>query len=200
MDNNFCVGCPGIQQPLCAVKDIYNGITLNEVISKAKKSASKYLVCHKNAIKIENGAMVITEKCDSCGLCKISCSNQLEKEYDKKIEKPIFAELGKLNIFLSNIFSDALVATEVKTEGNFRQKRIDAVIGKENSVILIKVLANVDKYNFYHRSYEEVMKEYKNKYPELGINIVFIVPESKIKKARQLEYDVICIDEIKSIV
>lgn len=198
MNNNFCTGCPGEKQPSCAIREIYNGITLNEVISKVRTSSLKYLVCHKNAIKIREDSIIISEKCDSCGLCKVSCCNQVEKEYDKKIEKPIFAELGKLNILLGNIFVDAFIATEVKTEGNFRQKRIDAVVGKENSITLIKVLANIDKYNFYHRSYEEVMEEYKNKHPEMNVDIVFIVPEAKIKKAKQLGYDVICIDEIRT--
>ncbi len=198
MNNNFCVGCQGEKQPPCAIKDIFNGITLNEVISKTRNSSSKYLVCHKNAIKIGEDSIIISEKCDSCGLCRISCCKQLNKEYDRKIERPIFAELGKLNILLTNIFTDTFVATEVKTEGNFRQKRIDAVVGKEDSIALIKILTNVDKYNFYHRSYEEVMEKYKNKYPEMNVNIVFIVPEVKVKKAKLLGYDVICIDEIRT--
>ena len=197
MNNNFCVGCQGEKQPPCAIKDIFNGITLNEVISKTRNSSSKYLVCHKNAIKIGEDSIIISEKCDSCGLCRISCCKQLNKEYDRKIERPIFAELGKLNILLTNIFTDTFVATEVKTEGNFRQKRIDAVVGKEDSIALIKILTNVDKYNFYHRSYE-VMEKYKNKYPEMNVNIVFIVPEVKVKKAKLLGYDVICIDEIRT--
>ena len=198
MNNNFCVGCQGEKQPPCAIKDIFNGVTLNEVISKTRNSSSKYLVCHKNAIKIEDGTIVISEKCDSCGLCKVSCCMQPNKEYDSKIEKPIFAELGKLNILLTNIFAEAFVATEVKTEGNFRQKRIDAVVGKEDSIVLIKILTNIDKYNFYHRSYEEVVEEYKNKHPELKMDIAFIVPEAKVEKAKLLGYDVICIDEIKT--
>lgn len=200
MNNDFCVGCPGVKQPTCAIKDIFNGITLNDIISKTKNPASKYLVCHKNAINIDDGSLIISEKCDSCGLCKISCCKLMEKDYDKKIEKPIFAELGRLNILMSNIFPDAFVATEVKTDGNFRQKRIDAVIGKDNSITLIKVLSNIDKYNFYHRSYEKIMEEFKNKYTEINFNIAFIVPESKINKARLLGYDVISINEIKSII
>lgn len=74
MNSSFCVGCQGEKQPPCAIKDILNGITLNEVISKTRKSSSKYLVCHKNAIKIEDGTIVISEKCDFCGLGEIEYS------------------------------------------------------------------------------------------------------------------------------
>lgn len=198
MNNNFCTGCKGEQQPPCAIKNIINGITLNDVISKTKISPSKYLVCHRNAIKLEDDSIIISEKCDSCGLCKISCCKQLSKEYDKMIESPIFAELGKLNIFLTDIFPEAFVATEVKAEGNFRQKRIDAVVLKEDTITFIKILTNLDKYNFYHRSYEEIKNECTNKYPKINTDILFIVPEAKLNKAKSLGYDVICINEIRT--
>lgn len=75
---------------------------------------------------------------------------------------------------------------------------MDAVVGKEDTIVLIKILTNLDKYNFYHRSYEEIKEEYQKQYPGLNIDIVFVVPEGKVKKAKSLGYDVICIDEIRT--
>lgn len=199
MNCDFCVSCPGVDYPECAVKLINNSILFESMIKHTSFEGERHLVCYKNALTIQNHKIAIGEKCDDCGLCKLSCTHNKDLVIEDKVEKTIFSNLGKLNIFLSSVFKSSLVGTEVKTSGNSRQKRIDAVIVNGKNVVLLKVLSNIDKYNFYYRSYLEIKKQCDDLYPEIEINIKMLIPTAKAEKAELLGYDYVCVKNIYEI-
>ena len=203
MQMNFCTGCDSIKHPQCAIFKIINTASLKDILDNIELKAYQYLVCHKNAQKIESGRLISQTKCDYCMLCQIACNKvnscAIEIVNIEKLEKSILNDLGRLNIYASSLNPNSIVASEVKAEGNYRQKRIDLVIKGDTSVVFIKVLQNLDKYNFYYRSYEEIVNGYKELYPEMYFFCKTLVSSDKKERANQLGYDVILIDEIASI-
>lgn len=195
MENDFCIGCEGY--PSCAIFGIANGVLLSDIINECLLKKIQYPVCHKNAQKIESGKMVTGPGCDGCTLCRIACSKSESVAIDfRAVEKSVLSDLGRLNIFASSLNKNAVAATEVKTYGNFRQKRVDLVIKHGNSIFLIKVLQNLDKYNFYYRSYDEIIRDCQNRYPEFRFFHKTLIPAGKREQAEKLGLEFILIDEL----
>ena len=198
MDNNFCIGCSSTQEPSCIFENLCDGITLDEVILDSKKTYSKYLVCHKDATRIDNGQILISDECDSCALCRIACYKKKNKYYDEKIDEAIFGDLSKLGILLRNLFTDSFVGLRVKVSGTYRDKRIDAIVKSNKKIVFIKLLSKISKYNFYYKSYEKIKNKYLSIFPEFDIEIIFIVTNEKLNEARLLGYDVISACDINN--
>ena len=197
---DFCTGCDSIQYPQCAIFKIINTASLKALLDGKDLETNPYLVCHQNALKIESGKMISLSKCDNCMLCKIACNKISSCTIEiGDIEKSILNDLGRLNIYASSLNPNSLVATEVKADGNYRQKRIDLVIKKNTSVVFIKVLQNIEKYKFYYRSYEEIAISYKQLYPKVDFYCKTLVPSYKKERANQLGNEVILVKDIAAI-
>lgn len=197
---DFCTTCLNEKIPVCTAFDITTSVTVDMLLNNTTLNKTKYLVCHKNAQSINLGVLNRNEKCDECGLCKIACKNNLRIEYNSKIEKSVLSDLGRLNIFLSSIYEEAKIATEVKTNGNFRQKRIDAVIVFKNNIILVKVLNNLEKYQFYKRAYDDIVSNYIKTYNDYRISNIFLISSANKEKAKQLGYKCLDINEMNEVI
>lgn len=196
MNKNFCTNCDD-DIPECAIVKLPQKISIDSLVSATDFTLQEYLVCHKNAQIIDNG-LTIQNSCDECCLCQVTCKKYSLKWHElniNKLEKVIFSSFDKLAILIKGLFPELITACEVQVKGNFRTKRIDVAVRDNNTILLVKVLANPDKVPFYSRSYEEV-KNYYYELFDLDIETVCLVPQDKKEKASGFGYTVITLDEL----
>lgn len=184
MKYNFCQGCPEIENiPLCAINYIPYNPRLEEIINDVDLNYTEVFVCHKNAQEINDNILNVKQNCDACGLCMVACTKYKIDNYKllltPNMEKVIFNDLPKASVLFQTLFPNTVVATEVQVKGNFRTKRIDLVIKNNSSVLLIKLLKNLDKAPYYSRSYNDVINYYRELYPNLSISSACLVPSIK---------------------
>ena len=74
------------------------------------------------------------------------------------------------------------IASEVLFNGNFRSKRLDLVIINDSKVFLVKILKDINKYDYYNRSLEYIKKEYTLLYSNLEFKSIFLVYNNSINK------------------
>lgn len=180
MDKTFCKGCDfkDRQLPQCVAYKIATMISLDDFIEGNYTHKELYPICYKNAQSINDSKLVISDECDCCYMCSVACpelsiDNSLVLECNDKI---ILKNLNLTNIAL-NLLLNIPVASEVKTEGNCRQKRIDISVKNGNNLYLIKVLHSAGKIDFYNRSYEEVAMKYNKQYVDMNVQVAFLLPE-----------------------
>ena len=171
--------CRTTELPKCVVQDIYDSIALEDILYNQCTKITKVFVCPKNALKVIDSKVFADDLCDNCSLCKFTCKKQFVEF--KKLEKTLFRDLSKLNIFLKSLATNITIASAVKVPGNSRNKRLDIVIKKNNKIYFMKVLNNLDKYNFYKRSYNDVIEEYSAKYPNFEFIFIALLPGSECK-------------------
>lgn len=200
MADFVCRGCSFEKYPPCCICSIANGVSLTDILDEKQLKTSPYPVCGKLAQKIEQNQMHRLSGCNDCQLCEIVCKGKIDTISDVDLlEKTVLSDLGKLNIYVSTVIPDAVVATEVKVPGNSRRKRIDLVIRQGQKVFLIKTLQDIEKYPFYLRSYREIITGFEKTYPSLSFFCQFFIPRAKIEKANKREYHYILIDNIPDI-
>lgn len=199
MDSSFCLSCINVEYPECAISRIYSLISLESLITREELKATEFPVCHKNAISFSDSKIQINGLCDNCGMCNIACIKNNARIFDESIENIIFSNLSRLNIYIKNILKNFTVATEVKAPGNFRNKRIDLVLMRDNKITIIKVLQNLNKYNFYVRSYNEIISQLSRSYSDKTFSLEVLVPQKILLKADTLKYRCISIEKFHSL-
>src|SRR5699024_11181153 len=123
----------------------------------------KYVVCPVDSIKTnKNSVVILDDVCISCGLWVSKC--QYDNMYSAKalvaelIYKNLKNAVVKTTSFLSSKLRDNFeVLTEVKADGNARNKRVDIVINFTNKIYLIKVLSSFKALGKYERSYSDIL-------------------------------------------
>jgi len=165
MNTDFCVGCNSSNNmPSCGVAKIATKIKLNDFLNNNFDYSVIYPVCPKNALNIINGRISISNECNECNLCVFSCDHN-------NSQPTILIDDCKVleNLFLTNTILklqlDLPIAIEVKADGNYREKRIDIAIQKDNKVYLIKILSNKNRLNYYLRSYTDIVNDISSIYP-----------------------------------
>ncbi len=185
------------KNPRCAIYEIISQPNLEDILINKTINKTPFPVCHQNSIKITQAAIKIQENCNNCQLCQIACHQRIIPNLDYSIlEKSIGNNLNRINILLSSISKNIIVASEVKSKGNYRNKRIDLLIKNRETVLLLKVLEHQDKYNYYSRSYHEIITEYQLKYPNILFIFKALIPTSNIIKAQNNKLDFITLEEI----
>lgn len=202
MEKFLCNTCNFNGFPECVMYNIIDSVSLDDIINNHDLKKTPYLVCKSNAQLIENGKMNIKTNCNHCNLCKYICKF---KNSDYSVdEKLLINDIPRLNIYLDTFLKSLQVATEVKANGNFRNKRLDLVVRHNKNIILIKVLTNIDKYGFYMRSYTQVVKEYSETYPEYHFSFKCLVDSSFYNKYNNSDFEKIVtinklIEELKGV-
>ena len=185
MNKNFCPGCNVSEGlPPCALNKAPSNAYIENIINESQLSYTDHFICHKFAQSYDSGKLIISSKCDNCGLCYFLCSNiNIDNPtITAKTEKVLLNDYGKASIFFAKLFSDSLVATEVQSSGNYRTKRVDLVIRSDRNVYLIKLLKTTDKTNYYLRSYNDVINHYSLEYPDYTFKAFCLLPSSVYKK------------------
>jgi len=180
MDHKFCIGCTD-NVPLCAIDTIITNISLDDIAINNNYTTSDVFVCHKFAQEINCGKLNINKNCDDCELCYITCpyADKLNSYINyNKIEHIVLSDCEKANIFFQHLFPMITIATKVSAKGNFRTKRLDLVIKSNDEIRLIKLLTNKNKLEFYCRSYDDVVRDYQCKYPDIRFSYACLVPTS----------------------
>jgi hypothetical protein len=129
-----------------------------------------------------NSTLSITSNCIDCNLCLLLCRctnvHQLENDIIAKCEPVVFVDTAKLAILLQKAHPQATIIHKLGVPGNYREKKIDLVLFKNTHLYLIKVLQNTTKYNYYVRSYSEVMPYIHSTYPNFTPMIIVLVPDN----------------------
>lgn len=202
METFSCNLCKFKNYPDCVFYNIINSISLEDMLNNDHLPKKSYLVCKNNSQIIKNGKLIINESCNNCNLCKFVCTYKADQY--KVDENFLINDIHRLNIFLDVILEKCIVGTEIKANGNFRNKRLDIVIKHKNNIILIKVLTSIDKYGFYMRSYKQVANEYKELYPEYHFSFKCLVDSSFYNKYNNSDFEKIVtinklIEELKGV-
>lgn len=172
-----CPGCTFSRYPPCAIFNIISASSLKDIILGNKLKSTPFPVCHKNAQKINNNKIAQTEGCDHCFLCSYLCVNSTNKTAPSVIlEKLLFSELSRLNMYLQTAIPSAVVGSEIKAKGNAREKRIDVVIKKNRTIYLIKVLSDLNKLPFYSRSYNDLLEFYNQAFQDFTFYTRILIP------------------------
>ena len=200
MDKDFCIGCETFSKPTCAIYSIISSIDIDSFLFKSNLKKTDVLVCHKNAQEIVNSHLNIKNICDNCGLCRITCSRITDTiSISDKLEIILFSNLNLLNVYFSKVFAQCKIASEVKSFGNYRQKRIDIVIKKKQKVYFIKVLSDLNKHRFYMDSYNEQAEEYNKNIKDYDFTAFALVSKDKTLLAEQMQLNIITITDLKEI-
>ena len=181
--------------PKCVIQEIFDSISLDDLIINDLKKTTKVLVCPYNAIEYNQKEILRNENCKECSLCEFVCKH--EACNFRKLEKHLLKDCLKLNIFLKSFNTDIIVASTVTAPGNSRTKRLDIVAKNKNKIFLIKVLNNLDKYNFYKRSYQDVIDVYSELYGKQQFIFFALVPSSEKQKSKYS--DTVSIEDLPEI-
>lgn len=163
--------------PVCIVQEIYDSIFLEDLISNNLKKVTKVLVCPYNALACSQYKIIKNENCKECLLCNFICKKDIGLL--NTIEPHLFKDISKLNVFLKSLNTNMTISTTVKVPGNSRTKRLDIAIKNKNIIYLVKVLNNLDKYNFYKRSYQDIIESYTKKYTEFKFIFYTLIPRTE---------------------
>jgi len=130
----------------------------NKYINKIKNY--KIFLCPVNALVLDGKRVYKEKHCIQCGLCELKYIS-IQKESTNK-ELPIISDylltdLKRLSVALKYMLDNDFVVCEVKAEGNYRNKRIDIVYKDSDTVFLVKVLTDINSYEFYKRSYDDIL-------------------------------------------
>lgn len=199
MDKDFCVSCSSEDfTPPCIITKIPSNPDIEDILLGHDFVLVENFICHTYAQIYEQNCLKINDNCDECGLCLAMCNHLLvAPSIDiHKLEKAIFDDLSKICILLKRFCPSKIIATEVKTKGNSRTKRIDLCVSFENKIYLIKLLKNKDKIPLYSRSFDDVINWYSPKYPNFEFSKYFILPQTKIEQNDNSELNIICLKDL----
>lgn len=194
-----CTGCTFVKFPNCAIQSIITAISLEDIITGNSTKNTLYPVCHKNAQSVTENIMTKGSLCDECHFCNALCiNNEFKFSCDETIEKIIFSNLNRFNMYLKRMLSKCIIASEVKAKGNAREKRIDIVIKKDHIIYLIKVLNDNDKIPYYSRSYTESTEYYSSVYSNILFKKVILLPQKHVDESCSLNHNCKTVDELIS--
>ena len=91
---------------------------------------------------------------------------------------------------------DCKIGSQIKSFGNYRQRRIDLVIQKDKTVCLIKVLSDLNKYRFYMDSYNEQIETYNKTFNDYRFHAFMLVKQSVLSTANKNNLNVITITNL----
>lgn len=204
MNHSFCKGCtPGSDLPECAIGLAPGNAYMEDIINGSKLSRMEHFICHKTAQDFSESKLSISNKCDDCGLCFITCpytSGDYTTFFTSRLEQVIFNDFGKTSILFQALFPDTTVAAEVQVKGNFRTKRIDLVLKKNTKIYLIKMLKTTTKVPFYTRSYNEVIEQYHDLFPNLNFTNICLVPTAKTNDSIPVEANILNISALYELI
>lgn len=181
--------------PRCVIQEIFDSVSLDDLIINNLIKTTKAFVCPYNAIEYNPKEILKNKNCKECSLCEFVCKHGA-CDFNK-IEKHILKDCLKLNMFLKAFNTDIVVSSTVTAPGNSRTKRLDIVVKNKNKIFLIKVLNNFDKYNFYKRSYQNVIDVYSKLYDEYKFVFYALVP--KLEKQKSRNCDIVSIEDLLKI-
>lgn len=199
MNKDFCESCTSNElTPPCIITKIPSNPDIEDILLRKDFVLVENLICHTYAQIYENNCLKINENCDECGLCLAMCKHlTVAQSLDfSKLEKAIFEDLSKICILLKRFCPSKIIATEVKTKGNSRTKRIDLCISFDKKIYLIKLLKNLDKIPMYSRSFDDVIKIYSDKYKDFSFSKLFLVPESIALKNKNPDLQLITLKDL----
>ena len=197
MNKDFCVGCEPGTKPTCAIYKIISSTDMDSFLHAEKQKKTDVLVCHCNAQEMKNNYLNIKDNCDECILCQLACSKvSNESKFDEKLEKILFSNLNLLNIYLSEMCKECKIGSEIKSFGNYRQKRIDIVIQKDKTIYLVKVLSDLNKYRFYMDSYNEQIEIYNTTFEDCNFIALQIVKQKEFFIANKKNLNVVTITDL----
>ncbi len=163
-------------------------------------SKQSIILCPADALRIEGTSIHKTSDCFQCGLCdlKYYYNNKNTQTLKKPTVSDYFlSDIQRLCIVLKYSLGESLpVFCEVNVDGDFRNKRIDIVYRENSTIMILKALSNVDRYQYYNRSYDDIAKTLREKHPSFRIKIKLLV-SSEHFSTLNTECDTICtIDRI----
>lgn len=192
-----CTGCSFSQFPECAIQSIVTATALENIMIGTNVKTTLYPVCHKNAQNIHENRLVKGASCDGCLFCDALCVNyESNEETSQALEKIVFSNLNRFNMYLKRRLAQCVVGTEIKAKGNAREKRIDVVIKRNSVLYMVKVLADNDKFPYYSRSYAELVSYYSANYDGVVFKSIIVMPNNKIESARAMGYECYSLDEL----
>jgi NAD-dependent dihydropyrimidine dehydrogenase PreA subunit len=193
-----CFGCVKKHSfPPCAVNEFRkSGDFIDIIDGNAQNSKTQnFLVCPVDAIKSKGEGVVFKNNlCISCGLCIQNCPYDNIKLTELVKEENIYPHLTNNVLQIASYLRSKLddeyeIFTEVKAEGNARNKRIDIVVTGNNKVYLIKVLSTEASGSKYQRDYEEILNKIVNIRKDKIFEVVFLYCKQEgIEK--QWQYDI----------
>ena len=197
MNKDFCIGCEPETRPTCAIYKIISSIDMDSFLHTINQKKTDILVCHCNAQEIKNNHLNIKDNCNDCNLCLLTCSKILDENFfNEKLEKILFSNLNLLNVYLSEMCKKCITGSEIKSFGNYRQKRIDIVIQKDKTIYLVKVLSDLNKYRFYMDSYNEQVETYNSTFDDYNFVALQLVKQNEFSIANKKNLNVITISDL----
>ena len=104
--------------------------------------------------------------------------------------------INSLNIYLSVMCKECKIGSEIKSFGNYRQKRIDIVIQKDKTIYLVKVLSDLNKYRFYMDSYNEQIEAYNTTFKDCHFVAIQLVKQKEFLIANKKNLNVVTITDL----
>lgn len=204
MERNFCLGCTDDATPPCIVSQKPINHNLDNILSGTiTDSCVELFSCPVDSQEFVNGKLIITEKCIDCGICINRCIYVDQKPIYVKMkdEKKLLASLPHVRLYLETFTNGFRFYDEVATEGHSRSKRIDVLGINNKELLLIKILTDNNKIDFYRRSYENIIDKYREKIIDYKISIVFLVTASSANRiSRELQGNNTRVTDIESLI
>jgi len=184
-----------LDNPECFLIDYYFSkieikcFFIKDYINKIKKH--RIFLCPVNALAVDNRRVYKKSNCIQCGLCELKYISNHNKNSNKEqpnISDYFLTDLKRLSIALKYMLDNDFVVCEVKAEGNYRNKRIDIVYKDSNTVFLVKVLTDINSYEYYKRSYYDILGGIDERYTNTNIQFkILTTPQNK--NSRNYEYE-----------
>lgn len=193
----ICLQCNQTHKyPPCGVLELNKNNELVNILNcdyKASKTQN-LIVCPVNAIKpMKFGININQESCIACGICSGNCSyGNIELIDEVKEEKayPLFSSslLHVASFLKSKLNNEYVISTEVKSEGNARNKRIDIVVDNTKTTYLLKILSGKPTTSKYERDYEKILKNISEVSHSKKIELIYLYIDcSSLKNLDEIE-------------
>ncbi len=166
----------------------YSNVEIESFFSNNKKviKDKKIFLCPVNALGIEGNRVFKKENCICCNLCELKyIKTENINSAVPTISDYFLTDIKRLCLVLKYLISNVTVACEVKTQGNYRNKRVDIVYKKDNIIYLMKVLSDFNSYNFYKRSYNEIADYLLEEYPNFTTQLIILVTDEFSHKSTE---------------
>lgn len=185
-----CKECISIHKvPSCIVNTIKNIKNIDNIFNdNYTYKENKVFICSFKAQELINNSLSIRkEKCIDCNLCIARCpylgiekQNIITKIYNSSLEDIIFDSPTSMSSTLNIHFNGHYYFyPEVQVSGKFRNKRIDLVGVSDSKILLIKLISDESKANFYLRSYLDIVSYLSNNFTTTkDIEIILLTKSS----------------------
>lgn len=162
---------------------------------------NKIFICKFNALDEKSKNVLFkNSNCTNCGLCDLKyCSlnnkwKNLNSNYNFDL---LLKSLPHISILIKYLYPNLSVATQVKTIGNSRDKRLDLITLNNSNLYIFKVITNTSKIDFYYRAYTNILNYISDKYPEYETDFYFLVSQNIIDSSDEIiKYPWLTIEQI----